>query len=152
MITLGLRASPKKVTLAVYDSEDRAILNVEAIRIPAAFSPPDALKYIRNNILDVLREFKIEAAGIRTTEPNAQRMSIERIQIEGVIQEAFASSFLSKYYVGQISSISSKIKINLSDFKKYVEGEVDLGMVENWSGLDKEGREAVLCAMGAANA
>jgi hypothetical protein len=63
-------------------------VNVEEIKIPAAFDVPDRLKYIRSNLLDVIREFRVESAGVRVTEPNADA-STERIQIEGVIQESY---------------------------------------------------------------
>jgi hypothetical protein len=95
MITIGIRAAPKAVTFAIYDSDAKTIINIEEIKIPAAFSSPDGLKYLRNNLLDVLREFKVEKAGVRASEPSARNPSIERIQIEGVIQEAFASSYVS---------------------------------------------------------
>jgi hypothetical protein len=85
------------------------------------------------------------------TEPSAQTLRIERIQIEGVIQEAFASSSLTDYYVGQISSISARLGIDRALFKPMVEGQNDLG-IETWNRMTKEQREAILCAMGAARA
>jgi len=118
--------------------------------IPAAFDVPDRLKYIRSNLLDVIREYRVKSAGVRVTEPNADA-SIERIQIEGVIQEAFASSELERYYVGQISSISSRLKIDRTKFKPMVTGEIDFN-VANWKGFNRNEREAVLCAVGALNA
>lgn len=151
MITIGLRAAPRSVTFAIYDSTAKAVLNVEEIKIPAAFDTPDGLKYVRSNVLDILREYKVEQAGVRVTEPNAQRPNIERIQIEGVLQEAFASSNLVSYYVGQISTISYRLGIKRVDFKPLVEGETDYA-IENWSEMSKEEREALLCAIGAANA
>ena len=81
----------------------------------------------------------------------AQKLSIHRIQIEGVIQEAFASSNLANYYTGQISSIASRLNIPRADLKKYIDGDLDWG-VENWSGLNKIKREALLCAIGAISA
>ena len=149
--TIGIRAAPRAVTFVIYDSDADEVLNVEDIKIPVAFDAPDALKYIRNNLLDILREYSVEKAGIRVTEPNAQTTSIERIQIEGVIQEAFASSSLKDYYVGQISSISSRLEIPRADFKKYIEGALEWD-VENWEELDEKQREALLCAIGAARA
>lgn len=143
--------APKAVTFVVYDSEDESVLNVEDIRIPIAFATPDALKYVRNNLLDVLREYEIERAGIRVTEPSAQTTSIDRIQLEGVIQEAFASSNLLDYYVGQISSISKKLGILRTDFKRYIEGELQWN-VENWEAMNEKQREALLCAIGASRA
>lgn len=94
MITMGLRAAPKCVTFAIFDSEAQAVLNVEDIQMPAAFEWPVALKYVRSSVLDALREYQVGRAGVRTSEPMAQSLSVERIQIEGVIQEAFASSSL----------------------------------------------------------
>lgn len=151
MKTLGLRASPTSVTFAVYDCDKKSIHNVEDIYLPKALFFPDRLKYLRSNLLDVLREYQIMRAGVRVTEPNAQRPNVERIQIEGVIQEAFASSLLDKYYIGQISSISKRLGVNRTRFKPMVAGEDDPG-VENWSDMTKEAREAILCAMGAEHA
>ena len=148
MRTIGIRAAPKAVTFVVFDADADAVLNVEDIRIPIAFHTPEALKYVRNNLLDILREYGIERAGIRVTEPSAQSPNIARIQIEGVVQEAFASSLLKSYYVGQISSISARLGIERADFKRYVDGQLDWP-VENWASLRKEQREALLCAMGA---
>ena len=151
MITIGIRAAPKTVTFAVYDCEAEAVVNVEEIKIPAAFSTPAALKYVRSNLLDILREYKVERAGVRVTEVSAQSPSIERIQIEGVIQEAFASSELQSYYVGQISSISKRLGIDRARFKPLINGENDFG-IENWKAMGKEEREAILCAIGAKDA
>lgn len=148
MITLGIRAAPKVVTFAIYDSGARTVRNVEEIRIPAAFSVPDRLKHVRSNVLDVLREYEVERAGIRVCEPNAQSPAIARVEIEGVIQEAFASSGVSSYYIGQISSISARLGFPRTQFKLMVDGSNDLD-IENWQSLSKEERESVLCAMGA---
>jgi len=150
MRTIGIRAAPSAVTFAVVDTSTNTVINVEKIKIPSAFETPDALKYVRSNLLDVLREYQIERAGIRVTEAIADA-STERIQLEGVIQEAFASSELKGYYVGQISSISAKVGIERERFKPMVAGEDDPG-VENWDKMSKEAREAILCAMGAQNA
>lgn len=151
MITIGIRATPKCVTFAIYDAEAKSILNVEDIKIPAAFETPAALKYVRSNLLDVLREYRVERAGVRVTESVASYPNIERIQIEGVIQEAFASSELKSYYVGQISSISKRVGIDRKRFKPLIDGEDDLG-VDNWKKMGKEEREAILCAIGAEDA
>jgi len=151
MITIGIRAAPKVVTFAIYDSGSRKVVNVEDIKIPLAFSPPDALKYLRSNLLDLLREYKVTKAGIRASEPSAQNPSVERIQMEGVIQETFASSDLAAYYVGHISSITSRAGIARTDFKPMVAGEKSFD-VDNWTDLSSVEREAVLCAVGAVNA
>lgn len=151
MKTIGIRAAPTFVIFAIFDTEQNTIINVEEVKIPAVFSTPDALKYLRSNLLDILREYAVERAGVRVTEPNARSLSIDRIQIEGVIQEAFASSDLQSYFVGQISSISKRLGIQRTKFKPLVSGDEDPG-VENWSEMSKEAREAILCAIGARDA
>ncbi|MBN9453851.1 MAG: hypothetical protein J0I42_18080 [Bosea sp.] len=151
MRTIGIRAAPSAVTFAVYDAAAQVVVNVEQIVIPAAFETPDALKYIRSNLLDVLREYKVTRAGIRATEPSAQNPSIPRIEIEGVLKEAFASSDLEAFYVGHISSIASRLGIDRAALKPMIDGESDPG-IENWDRMNKEQREAVLCARGAVNA
>ena len=151
MFAIGIRATPKKVIFAIYDTEDQIIITVDEIKIPAAFAAPDALKYVRSNLLDILREYNVHAAGVRATEPNAKSTNITRIQVEGVILEAFASSSLRSYYIGYVSSISARLRMERKDFKPMVDGD-KIPEVENWLDLNKEQREAVLCAMGAENA
>lgn len=149
---LGIRAKPSEFTFAVYDANANRLINVERVKIPRALDTPEALKYVRNTILDILREYKIIVAGIRITESNSQHLNIRRIEIEGVIQEAFASSTLDSYYVGQISTISARIGIPRVDFKPYVDGAVDCELVEDWNELEQDEREAVLTALGATDA
>lgn len=151
MVAIGIRATPKKVIFTIYDTEDNKIVTIDEIKVPAAFDVPDALKYVRSNLLDILREYNVETAGVRTTEPNAQSTNITRIQIEGVILEAFASSSLESYYIGHVSSISARLRIDRRDFKPMIDGDAP-PEVEDWLSLKKEQREAVLCAMGAENA
>jgi hypothetical protein len=148
MRTIGIRVSPAAVTFAIYDSDEDAFINVDEIRIPIAFESPESLKYVRSHLLDVLREYEVQRAGIRATEPNAQNMNIKRIELEGVIQESFASSELETYYIGHVSSITSRLGLTRTQFKPIVDGSVDPG-IENWSSMSKEQREAMLCAKGA---
>ena len=146
---IGVRASPTEVTYCVFDPNNDAIVNIGKINIPKSLGVPEQLKHIRLNLLDVLREYEVLEAGIRILEPTAQSISIERVQIEGVIQEAFASSNVKSYYVGQISSISSRVGIDRTQFKPLVEGDTSLDGFENWHDLSKTEREAALCAIGA---
>lgn len=152
MNTLGIRARPCSVIIAVYNTDNALIVNVEDVKIPKALSTPEALKYIRNSTLDILREFNIEKAGLRIVESNSQTLNIRRIEIEGVIQEAFASSMLSAYFCGQISTITAKLNMKRSDFKLYIEGTKSYEAVENWDDHSKEEKEAILTALGAVHA
>lgn len=146
---LGLRASPTEVTFTVFDEESNSIVTIDQIKVPKVLESPEALKHIRFNILDIIREYSITNAGIRITESSSQQLSIERIQIEGVIQEAFASSALKSYYTGQVSNISKRIGIDRKTFKPFIDGEQNFDDVEGWGKLSKNERESVLCALGA---
>lgn len=152
MNSLGIRVKPCTVVIAIYSTESNNIVNVEDIKVPKALSTPESLKYVRNSILDILREFDISKAGLRVVESNSQTLNIRRVETEGVIQEAFASSMLSAYFCGQISSITAKLGIPRSDFKLYVDGKKDYETIENWDSHNKEEREAILTALGAVNA
>lgn len=151
MNTLGIRTKPHEATIAVFDCERDRIVNVEAIKIPKALSTPEGLKYLRNTILDVVREYKILKAGIRVTESNAQRLNIQRIESEGVIQEAFSSSDLKSYFRGQISNISSRLNLERTRFKPLIEGTDQFGQIENWAEFSEVEREAILTAIAASH-
>lgn len=152
MKTIGIRVSPTEVTFSIYNTIENSIINIEEIAIPNALSVPEKLKFVRCNILDVLREYDTEKAGIRLSEPSARSISIERVQIEGVIQEAFASSTLDSYYYGAISTIAAKNNIERRRIKPLVKGEENYEAIENWQVLSEKEREAVLTAIGAINA
>lgn len=151
MNIIGIRAKPDSITFAVFDNQNNILVNVEVLKIPKALTTPDALKYVRNNILDILSEYQVKHAGVRITESNAQRPNHRRIALEGVIQESFASSNLESYYCGQISSISARVGINRAEFKPLVEGKTAFPTIENWIDLTKEAREAILTAIGTKN-
>ena len=148
--TIGFRAAPTDVRFAVFNGDDRSVVNIEILRIPTAFSGPEGLKFIRSNILDILREYEIAYAGIRTTEPSAQSIDLRRVQIEGVIQEAFASSTLLGFYAGPIAIISRRLGIDRARFKPMVAGANDLN-IGNWENMQPNAREALLAAIGAEN-
>jgi len=149
MNTIGIRAEPHSITFAIFDSVENQIVNVESIKVPRALKTPDALKYIRNNILDVLLEYNVMNGCIRIAENFSQNQNTTRTYIEGVIQESFASSNLKKYLIGQVVSISSKLGIESGDFKKYINGEIDYEAVENWNQHSKVQKEAIFAAIGA---
>lgn len=151
MHTLGLRVSPKEVTFCVFDCTNINIKNLEKISVPNALETPEKLKYIRATLLDILREYDIQKAGIKLTEPNAQKISIERVQIEGVIQETFASSMLQAYYQGPLATIASKLGMNKTELKGLIQNATKHDQIDDWNGYKDKEREAILVAMGAEN-
>ncbi len=146
MNVIGLRASPTEIAFAIFDMQANEVVNIESIVIPRAFDAPDALKYIRGHILDILREYDIKKAGVRVTEPNSQRMNIQRIQLEGVILETFASSPLEEFFIGQISSIAGRLAIPRSSIKPMIESD-EHPQIDGWASLKANHREALLCAL-----
>lgn len=152
MKTIGIRVNPSFVTYAVLDALDSNVVVVDRINVPKALSVPEGLKYIRSTLLDVLREYDVAKAGIRLAEHTLHGPLVERIQIEGVVQEALASSMVKAYFAGQIATISAKAGIARTDFKEIVSGDKYFPDVENWGSHTAEEREAILTAIGARNA
>lgn len=148
---LGIRVEPKQTTFVVVESLNKKfkILNVELIKVPLALDFPEKLKYIRTCVLDILREYDIKRAGIRITEGNSQNLDINRLHIEGVIQEAFASSNIESYFTGRKNSIASKLDIPIKDLTEIINGRMDYNIM-NWKSIKNDiGREAALVAAGA---
>lgn len=148
MNILGIRVSPKTIYFSIFDSNKKEFENIEQIIVPQALIIPEQLKYIRNNILDLLREYHIEKAGIKITEANAQSISIERLYLEGVIQETFASSQIYKYETLMLSGIASRLDTNAKELKKYIEKKPNnTGIEMEVSEFKKEEIEAILVAI-----
>jgi len=152
MNILGIRVEPKKTTFVVIEANDDTftVVNNEVIKVPAALDFPEKLKYIRSCVLDILREYSVNIAGIRVTEGNSQNMDITRLQIEGVIQEAFSSSDVDQYFSGRKTSIASRLNINIDEFDEIIKGKKEYDLLVDWQLLrNSSSREAGLVAMGA---
>lgn len=150
MITIGLRVSPTEVTYALFEGTDNSVVDLDHIVVPTAMAWPSALKYVRSNLLDIIREYRVSFAGIRLTENNAQTPSIQRLHLEGVIQEAFASSDLKGYFAGAIPALAVRLGIPSTDMKPIIKGRNDLE-VGNWGEMTEKQREALIAAMAVKN-
>lgn len=151
-IVLGIRVEPKSVSYAIIKAENDQynIEQIDIIKIPAALRTPEQLKYVRNTILDIVNQHNISFAGIRVAEGNSQNMNIERVYIEGVIQESFSSCNVKSYFVGRKISISSRLGIDNTIYDEYVSGKTNFDLVTNWvKATNNNKREATLVAMGA---
>jgi len=148
-----MRVEPKQTMFVVieYDKENERLflINKELIKVPSALDFPEKLKYIRTCVLDILREYDIEHAGIRIAESNSQNLNITRLHIEGVIQESFASSTVKKYFAGVKSSIAARLGMKTSDLANIIDGKQSYN-IEGWDELsNKTSKEAALVAIGA---
>ncbi|MGV6936025.1 hypothetical protein ACWA2B_10965 [Paenibacillus sp. CMM36] len=112
MRSIGIRVSPSEVFYCITEKIEGEIeiLTHDKIIIPKALEVPDQLAYVRTNLNSIFIEFSVAYAGIRIHEGNAQNVSIERIYLEGVIQELLADCSIHKYFLGTISKIASLVE------------------------------------------
>lgn len=138
MKAIGIRASNTYVCFSVVEKTDDKmfeVINIEHLKIPNALDFPQQLKYLRNVILDILREYSIKRAGIRVVEGNSDNKSMKRMQIEGVIQEAFASSLVQAYFIGRSNSIIARMRPLLDakkEFKNFIKTNSTCEFISNW--------------------
>lgn len=152
--SIGIRVKPDSVVYSIIREigEDKEIVLIDKVNIPVALEVPEQLKFIRSTFLDIILESQVNLACIRVTEPTSQRLSIERINIEAIIQELIASSSIQKYYVGQISTISAKLGIARENFKPLIEKKANkCEFFDGWNQFNKEERESLLAALSAFN-
>lgn len=150
--SIGIRVKPDCIIYSIIQENngDKEIILMDKVNVPVALEVPEQLKFIRSTFLDIIYENKVNRACIRITESMAQKPSIERINIEAVIQELIASSTVEKYFVGQISNISAKLGMARENFKKIIESK-ECDFIEEWSTFKKEEKESLLAALSAFN-
>ena len=93
MNTLGLRATPHCIFYSVFNVTNKEIIACESFLLPKIYNDVEKLKYLRSTTLDLIALFKVDGAAIRIIENNAQTVDHFRLNIEGVIREAFASKY-----------------------------------------------------------
>lgn len=146
MRILGVRVSPSVASFIVYCTEAKELVCSDIINIPGTLDVPEKLKYVRNNILDILNFYNVDAAAIRVTEANSKNMSIDRLYIEAVIQEAFSSSDVKKYFTIRKAGIKAGLDIKEDEYKKILTSESSLMNIDNTS-YTQETNEAVMAAL-----
>ena len=149
---------PKEIyyTLADIDDDNSIVLTeegVEKVILPVALDVPNRLAFIRQTFISIINEFEIENAGIRVVESVAQNINIERVNIEGVIQELLANSTVKKYFVGTISTIAKHLAVKPKELSDAIKSKVPLDQYEfeEWSSLKKEEKESLMTAIAALN-
>ncbi|MCI7387754.1 MAG: hypothetical protein MSH64_14035 [Bacteroides uniformis] len=152
--SIGIRVKPDCIIYSIIKENDgnKEIILIDKVNVPIALEVPEQLKFIRSTFLDIIFENQVNLACIRATETTAKKISIERVNMEAVIQELIASSSIEKYYVGRISTISSRLGITRERFKPLVESKVDdCKFFDDWSEYNKEEKESLLAALSAFN-
>jgi len=155
MNSLGIRVTSSTIFLSVYNTENKTILS-ERQALPD-LDLPKKLKQIRADFLEFLSKNKIGNVAIKIAEKNALSINLERIAIEGVLQEAIASSEIKSYSIHSLQSVAKSFGIKGKDFKPLVtDAEVFLKFVENkitQTNLrtNNDQREAILLAVSVLN-
>ena len=149
---IGLRVTPKTVYYAVVESstgDDVELLMTGELPVPVALELPDRLSFVRMTILDIIAEYEVRRAGIRLIEYTAQQKPVERLNLEGVIQELLASSEVEAYFAGAIARIAGLLgESDRRTVKRYFEGE-EFMAVADWTHRGIEEREAIVTAVAA---
>lgn len=147
---LGLRAHPRYIRFAVVEHGDPLALRiVSSLVLPVALHAPEQLAFARTALLDVIREFGVDCAGIRSTEPFAGSGHIPRVHLEGVIQELLGAGAVPRYFVGPLARMGGLLGMKLTDTRRLIDGELPWPAVPAWGAYHKEEREAILAAVAA---
>ncbi|MEI2281234.1 hypothetical protein [Paenibacillus polysaccharolyticus] len=151
MRSIGIRVSPSEVNYCVAqkDADELSILVQDKVIVPKALDIPSQLAYIRTNLNSIFIEYGIIKAGIRVHEGSTRNLNIDRIYLEGVIQELLADCSVHKYFLGRLASISKLIEEPVSEVKKFIDGESNLIPLEGIAKSAKEARESIITAVAA---
>lgn len=155
MNSLGIRVKKTEIFLSIYDNKNKEILQ-EKIKLPKIVDFPTKLKYLRFTLIDILNEYDIKFVGIKIAEQLAQKYQkcdTERVSIEGVIQESLATSDIKEYYIANIQSLSSILKIKPIYFKNLIDSADEFNKftkiyINNFNEkTNEQKREAILIAI-----
>lgn len=155
MKALGLRAHPHHICFVILESSHAGdslpvVQLMSTLRLPVALHTPERLSYLRTALMDLIREFGVTYAGIRTTEPVSRNFSIDRVHVEGVIQELLGAGAVPHYVAGALARLGHLLGLSVNAAKQLVEGELPLAVsVSDNARMSKEHREAVLAALAA---
>lgn len=155
MKAIGIRAKAKEIFYCIVEEapEYYEILNTEKFVVPQALEMPDRLSYIRTTFESIIKEYGVSNAGIRSAE-NIQSVSnsvIERIYIEGVLQELLSNCSVDKYFAGRKTTIARLLKTKQENITAMIEGSETLYEIEAWHNYIKEEREALVAGFSALN-
>lgn len=139
--------------MELQDEDGAFKFSTEKLILPRAFDNdiPKQLSFIRTTLFSIICEYKIQYAGLKTTEGVAQNPNVFRMNIEGVIQEVFADSTIVSYFTGTYNSIAARINEDVSDIREGCKGENNILRVDNWDQLNQKHRECILTAYASVN-
>ncbi|MCW9709204.1 hypothetical protein [Fodinibius salsisoli] len=151
MKAIGIRPSPSEINFTVIDDLGGEVghSNPQQLTIPReALKGPTLLLFVRTNVLDILNAYNINAACVKEADyhPRAPG-NPQRYRIEGVIQEAVASSSADHYISGDVNVLSPHLDLTISEFRNIKNGQSwDQVDDEEWGSYDSKQIESILAA------
>ncbi|MGG3925667.1 hypothetical protein ABET51_06670 [Metabacillus fastidiosus] len=158
MHSIGIRVfaqknKPGKIYYAIVNVDEKEgvleLVKSSYLNIPIALEVPEQLAFVRTNFLAIITQYDVRRAGLRITEAIAKNPIVYRMNIEGVLQELFANSFIEKYGLINIARMSSALSERKENIKKYIEKKDILEGFDKqeWESFKTEERECILTAM-----
>jgi len=146
MKCIAIRVSPSEIFYAIGETQEESYeYSLDSIVVPQMLELPKRLSYIRNVLDSIITQQQVTHAGIRLSETNAKKISLDRVYIEAVIQEFFSSSSIEKYKVMRLANIGSYFSVKSSEVKAWIENKnIPEDFYEEWGNLSKENREVLL--------
>ncbi|MGO9052965.1 MAG: hypothetical protein ACLQID_13485, partial [Streptosporangiaceae bacterium] len=94
MIVVGVRCTKDTLDWVVVDGAERSLASItEQRKVTAPVGQRGGqLAWVRKEVLELLERHAVEAAAVRVAEGGGQSVSLGRSEVEGVVQEAFASA------------------------------------------------------------
>ena len=151
MRSVGIRVTPSEVFYAIVEQgeDELVLLTAGGVIVPQALELPDRLSLVRTTMLDIMAAYGVCRAGIRLTESIAPKTSMERVNLEGVVQELLSSSPVDRYFAGRIATIAAYLgESERGRVKEYFEGAEFMNL-DSWSSYSRERRESIVVAVAA---
>lgn len=150
MVSIGLRVGTSEINYTVFEgtfNRPKLVVN-EKLRQPASYSVPEALSYYRNQMMSIIKEYKIVACGIRVAEPlsrfkGSSEGSIKRANIEGVMMETFASLGI-ELRIGTNATFAPLFDVK--SIKDLIDSDEFKG-IKQWVKLNKDFKEASIAGI-----
>ena len=150
MKTIGLRVTPKIIYFCVIEivNDEANICIADKIIVPVALDVPDKLSFIRTLFYTIINQYEVDNAVIRRIEDNAQKIDVNRANLEGVLQELISNCRIKKYKTCKLSQLSVLLKCRTKEIKECVYGD-KIFNITDWDEYKKEEKESILCALAA---
>ncbi|MGF7050105.1 hypothetical protein J2T13_004628 [Paenibacillus sp. DS2015] len=153
MRSIGIRVASNEIFYAVFEGNpsEPKLFFYNKLTIPKSYKDGQALSWIRENFLNILKEYQIKSMFIRTMELRSQtkkKAIMDRSKIEGVLCEVGYTSG-AKTRDGALTTITS---LMVTQTKKSAKGYMELDEfrgVEEWTNLNDKYREASLAGVAA---